>query len=199
VRKNILALLLIAAATSVLAAAAFGASSERRISGFGEVPVQGADGMRYVLRTSYAVPASWPRVGRKTGLRLRFGPIRSCRIRVTISARVVADVREDAVARVTRLLPGAGFSLYDHGTRTTAAYRVVRAPGGKQVNALLVKPAPTVKQQPTPLIVWIELRARAVIDPRTECHSGGPRIVGVRIGDAFAAARVGGFQTRLPS
>jgi len=59
---------------------------------------------------------------------------------------------------------------------------------------VLVKPATTVKQQPAPRILWIEMRARARVDPRTECHSGGPRTVGQQLGDAFAAARPGGFQ-----
>jgi hypothetical protein len=200
VRKIIFALLLfLAAAIPALPAALASGADAESVRGFGEVNVQGAQGMRYMLRTRYAVPTSWPRIGRRKGLRQRFGPIRSCRIRVTISAGAVADFPEDAVARATRLLPGAGFSLYDYGTRTTAAFRVVRAPGGKEVNALLVKAAPTVKQQPAPRIVWIELRARAVVDPRTECHSGGPRTVGEKLGDAFAAARVGGFQTRFPS
>jgi hypothetical protein len=196
-RKLILAMLLLAAAIAALAAtAASGARAEGRVGGFGEVGVRGAQGMRYVLRTRYSVPGAWRQVGRRAGLRRRFGPIGSCHIRVTISARAVADLREDAVTRSTRLLPGAGRSLFDYGTRTNGAYRVVRAPGGMEVNALLVKPAPTVRQQPAPRIVWLELRARAVIDPRTECHSGGPRTVGVQLGDAFAAARVGGFQSR---
>jgi hypothetical protein len=59
-----------------------------------------------------------------------------------------------------------------------------------------VKPASTVRQQPSPRIVWLELRALAVIDSRTECHSGGPRTVGTQLGDALAAARVGGFDLR---
>jgi hypothetical protein len=196
-RRLILALLLVAAGVSAVpAATASGARAVGSVRGFGEVAVQGAEGVRYVLRTSYAVPRSWRQVRRRTGLRRRFGPIGSCRIRVTIFAAAVADLPEDAVARATRLLPGTGRSVYDYGTRTNGAYRVVREPGGKEVNALLVKPAPTVSQQPAPRIVWIELRARAVVDPRTECHSGGPRTVGVQLGDAFAAARVGGFQPR---
>jgi hypothetical protein len=199
-RKTILALLLLAAAISALAAAtASGARAVGRVSGFGEVNVKGVEGMRYVLRTRYTVPRAWRQLGRRTGLRQRYGPIGSCRIRVTISAGAVADLPEDAVPRATRLLPGAGRSVYDYGTRTNGAYRVVRAPGGKEVNALLVKPAPSVSQQPAPRIVWLELRARAVIDPRTECHSGGPRTVGIQLGDALAAARVGGFQPRPTS
>jgi hypothetical protein len=189
--RRLASLLLVAAVSALTAATAYGTRADVR--GFGQVRVQGVEGMRYTLRTAYAVPSSWRPIGRRTGLRRRFGPIGSCRIRVTITARAVADVAEDAVARVTRLLPGVG-PLYDYGTRVNAAYRVDRAPGGKEVDALLVKPAPTVRQQPAPRIVWIELRARAVIDPRTECHSGGPRTVGEQLGDAFAAAKVGGFQ-----
>ena len=175
-------------------ATASGAGSNR-VRGYGDVAVEGATGTRYVLRTTYAVPGSWRRLGRRRASQLthRFGPIGSCRIRVTISGAAVADAPEDPVARVTRLLPGTGRGLLDHGTRTDAAYRVVRA-STRGVDALLVKPAPTVRQQPAPRIVWLELRAIAVIDSRTECHSGGPRTVGTLLGDAFAAARVGGFE-----
>lgn len=195
-RNTTLALLLFGAAISAfLAATTYATRAEGRVRNFGEVAVKGTEGMRYVVRTRYAVPESWRRVGGRKGLRRRFGPIGSCRIRVTISASALADPSEDAVKRAVRLLPGAGRSVLDYGTRTNSAYRVVRSPDGQEVNALLIKPAPTVRQQPVPRIVWIELRARAVIDPRTECHSGGPRTVGGQLGDAFAAARLGGFQT----
>ena len=184
--------MLVAAGAALTGATAGAARTDVRA--FGERPVRNAAGMRYVLRTAYAVPSSWRRIGRKRGLTRRFGPIGSCRIRVTITAAAVADVAEDAVTRVGRLLPSSGGTVLDFGTRTNAAYRVVRASGTREVTALLVKPAPTVRQQPAPNVVWIELRAHAVIDPRTECHSGGPRTVGTQLGDAFAAARVGGFQ-----
>lgn len=197
VRRLTVAMLVLAAALSAGAAAtASGAGRGGGVRGYGEVDVAGAENVHYVLRTQYTVPSRWPRRGRSTRPRLthRFGPIGSCRIRVTISGSVTADAPEDSVARVTRLLPGSGRKLLDFGTRTNAAYRVVQAPVGKTVDALLVKPAPTVRKQPAPRIVWIELRAHAVIDPKTECHSGGPRTVGTQLGDAFAAARVGGFQ-----
>jgi hypothetical protein len=193
--RTALGLLIVAiAAVTVTVATAAGAGSNR-VRGYGEVPVKGAAGTRYVLRTTYAVPGSWKPIGRRRAQKLthRFGPIGSCRIRVTISGVAVADPPEDSVARVTRLLPGTGRGLLDHGTRTNAAWRVVRA-STRGADALLVKPAPTVRQQPAPRIVWIELRALAVIDSRTECHSGGPRTVGTLLGDAFAAARVGGFE-----
>jgi hypothetical protein len=180
--------------SAVVVPAASGLRSQGRVRTFGEVAVKGADVPRYALRVDYAVPDRWHRVRHGNGLRQRFGPIGSCHIRVTISARAVADVREDAVTRVARLMPGNGRNLYDYGTRTNAAYRVYRAPGAKEVDALLVKPAPTVRQQPAPNIVWLELRARAVVDPQTECHAGGPRTVGANLGDAFAAAHLGGFQ-----
>lgn len=188
-----MSLLIGVGATSLLVpAAASGARADVRA--FGDLPVQGADSMRYRLRAGYAVPASWRPIGRRSGLRRRFGPIGSCRIRVTISAAAAADAPEDSAARAARLLPAGGRGVLDYGTRTNAAYRVVRSSGTTDVTALLVKPAPTVKQQPVPRIVWIELRARAVIDPRTECHAGGPRTVAEQLGDAFAAARLGGFQ-----
>src|SRR5688572_3691505 len=110
-RRTVLGLLIAATAAATVAGAttASGAGSNR-IRGYGEVPVAGATGTRYVVRTTYAVPSSWRRLGRRTAQKLthRFGPIGSCRIGVTISAVAVADAPEDAVARVTRLLPGTG-------------------------------------------------------------------------------------------
>lgn len=194
-RRIAFGLLLVATAISVVAVATASGAGSNRVRGYGDVAVEGATGTRYVLRTAYAVPSSWPRLGRRRALKVthRFGPIGSCRIRVTISGAAVADAPEDSVARVTRLLPGTSRGPLDYGTRTNSAYRVVRS-SNRGVDALLVKPAPTVRQQPAPNIVWLELRAIAVIDSRTECHAGGPRTVGTQLGDAFAAARVGGFE-----
>jgi hypothetical protein len=192
-RRAGLPLLIVGAATALMLPAP--ASAARvDVRATGDVAVQGADTMRYRLRLAYAVPSSGRPIGRRRGLTRRFGPIGSCRIRVTLTAAVVADVPEDPVARTVRLLPAGAPGVYDFGTRTNGAYRVARRSGTGELQAVLVKPAPTVKQQPAPRILWIEVRARAVIDPRTECHSGGPRTVGQQIGDAFAAARVGGFQ-----
>jgi len=183
-------------ATAAVALVPTGTASAARtdLRTTGDVPVQGFDST-YRLRAQYAVPSSWrSRTRKRSSLTRRYGPIGSCRIRVTITGAAVADAAEGAVARVTRLLPGSGGALIDNGTRTEAAYRVVRTGSTQEVNALLVRPAPTVRLQPSPRIVWIELRARAVVDPQTECHFGGPQSVGLQLGDAFAAARVGGFQ-----
>src|SRR5688500_16000447 len=173
-RRAALILLLLAGTTGAVTVAT--AAGGRTVRGYGDVAVEGATGTRYVVRTTYAVPSSWPRLGRRRAMKLthRFWPIGSCRIRVTISGVAVADVPVNSVARVTRLLPATGRGLLDHGTRTNAAYRVVRA-STRGVDALLVKPAPTVRKQPAPRIVWLELRAIAVIDSHTECHAGGPR------------------------
>ena len=51
-----------------------------------------------------------------------------------------------------------GAASLDHGTRTNAAYRVVRASNRGVDRARWCKPAPTVRQQPAPRIVWLELR-----------------------------------------
>jgi hypothetical protein len=200
-RARALGVILITAAAAAAAGAtatAFASGGAVRVRGAGTVGVQGAPGERYVLRTTYLVPANWRRVGRTRGRSLarRFGPIGSCRIRVTIRGSAVADAPEASATRAARLLPG-GAALLDDGTRGNAAYRVVRA-ANRDVDALLVKPAPTVGSQPAPRIVWVELRARAVIDRRTECHAGGPRTVGTLLGDTFAAARLGGFEPSTP-
>jgi hypothetical protein len=113
---------------------------------------------------------------------------------VRITSRAVADVAEPAADRVARLAPETGRRLLDVGTRSDAAWRVVRPTGSQAISAVLVRPAPTVKTQPAPGRVWLEVRIAATPDPRTECHSGGPRTVGAEAGDALATARVGGFE-----
>jgi hypothetical protein len=197
-RKLVVMLLIAALASGMVSAAVAGGKTSglRRVASFGEVSVAGAQGSRYIVRLRYAVPASWPLRGKRTGLRRRFGPVGSCRIGITIWGAAVADRAEPATGRVTRLLPANGGRLLDYGTRGNAAYRVVRTSGrkDKEVVALLVKPAPNVSAQPDVRRVWLELRARAVADPKTECHAGGPRTVGVALGDALASARAGGFQ-----
>ena len=165
----------------------------QRFSDFQDVPVAGGQG-RYRLRLAYQVPSSWRTRGRATGLARSFGPVGSCRFTVRLSARAVVDVDEPAAARVARLLPGSGRLVLDTGTRTNAAWRVVRTSGTDTVTALLVRPAPTVKAQSLTGRVWLEVRFVARVDPRTECHSGGPRTVGAQAGDALATAALGGFQ-----
>jgi hypothetical protein len=194
-RAIALALIACGALAAGVAGAASAAGSAVRVRSEGRVDVRNAAGERYYLRATYLVPSAWRTRGRTKGrpLTRRFGPIGSCRIRVTIRGQAVADAAEDAAARVARLLPGSGRALVDRGTRGNAAFRVVRTPA-RGVDALLTGPAPTVSSQPVPRIVWVELRARAAIDPRTECHAGGPRTVGTLLGDTFAAARVGGFE-----
>jgi len=165
-------------------------------SGYSEKPVAGAEAMSYVLRARYVLPANW-RTSKPASavLTRRFGPVGSCRIRVTVTGRAIADADETAAARVARLLP-AGI-LADEGTRGNAAWRVVRERGGaRTVIGLLVKPAPTVRTPPPGKRVWIELRAVGLIDQKVECHSGGPRTTADAFGDMLAGARLGGFQPR---
>src|SRR5688500_10971031 len=116
--RTALGLLIVAIAAVTVAVATAAGAGSNRVRGYGEVPVKGAAGTRYVLRTTYAVPGSWKPIGRRRAQKIthRFGPIGSCRIRVTISGVAVADPPEDSVARVTRLLPGTGRGLLDHGT-----------------------------------------------------------------------------------
>ena len=166
----------------------------QRFSGFQDVRVTGASQTRYRLRLAYTVPGTWRVRGRAGGLTRTFGPIGSCRFTVRVSARAVADASEAAAARAARLLPATGPRLLDVGTRSNAAWRVVRPTGAQAVTGLLVRPAPSVKTQPASGRVWLEVRFSATPDPRTECHAGGPRTVGAQTGDALATAAVGGFQ-----
>ena len=166
----------------------------QRFSGFQDVRVTGASQTRYRLRLACTVPGTWRVRGRASGLTRTFGPIGSCRFTVRVSARAVADASETAAARAARLLPVTGPRLLDVGTRSNAAWRVVRPSGAQAVTGLLVRPAPSVKTQPAGGRVWLEVRFSATPDPRTECHAGGPRTVGAQSGDALATAAVGGFQ-----
>jgi len=167
------------------------------IRGSVERPVVGAPSIGYVLRTSYIAPGSWKaaKAARNATTR-RFGPVGSCKIKITLTARAVADADEPAAARVVRLLPIPARYLHDEGTRRTAAWRVVRSSGSRTITGMLVRPAPTVRTQPPGGRVWLELKAVGKIDPTVECHAGGPRSVAAAFGDLLAAGSLGGFQPR---
>ena len=51
---------------------------------------------------------------------------------------------------------------------------------------MLVRPAPTVRTQPAGKRVWLELKAFGRVDPKIECHAGGPRSVAAAFGDLLA-------------
>lgn len=185
---------------AVFAGAATAAGAESRYVGIraiSERPVAGASSIPYVLRTSYIVPGSWKAAKAKRGATTRrFGPVGSCKIKITVTARAVADAVEVAAARVARLLPARRLDLSDEGTRRNSAWRVVRDRTTKTITGMLVRPAPTVRMQPQGKRVWLELKAVGKIDPRVECHAGGPRSVAAAFGDMLAAGALGGFQPR---
>jgi hypothetical protein len=194
-RRLLTAAALVAATTVIAVVPAHGATVRvQRFSGFSDVSVAGAPQTRYRLRLAYVVPGTWPVRGRPSGLLRAFTPIGSCRFTVNVTARAVADASEPAAARVARLRPATGPLLLDSGTRSNAAWRVVRTRGESTVRGLLVRPAPSVKTQPANGRVWLEVRFLARAQPGRECHSGGPRTVGAQTGDALATAVVGGFQ-----
>jgi hypothetical protein len=193
-RRLLIPALLIASTLAVGALPAQGATVRvQRFSAFQDVNVPGTQ-TRYRLRLAYTVPSSWRVRGRPSGLSRSFGPIGSCRFTVRVTARAVTDASEPAATRVTRLVPASGGLLLDNGTRTNAAWRVARTSGSSTVTALLVRPAPSVRTQPTGGRVWLEVRFVARADPSRECHAGGPRTVGAQSGDALATAAVGGFE-----
>lgn len=177
-----------------LAGTAMAAKRYIRYSGTADLTASGMDG-QYRLRVSYLAPETWRTTNRTShAITRNFGPIGSCRIRIKVTAAVVVDDPEDAGARVARRLPASGRYVLDSGTRSNAAWRVVRVRGRSDVRALLVRPAPSVKTQPAGRRVWLELRATGAADPKVECHSGGPRTTGAELGTALASATVGGFQ-----
>jgi hypothetical protein len=192
-RRLLIAAVLVAA-TLVAALPAQGATVRvQRFSGFRDVTVAGTQ-TKYRLRLAYTVPGTWPVRGKATGLSRTFGPIGSCRFTLRVTTRAVTGPSEPAAARVARILPASGPLLLDTGTRSNAAWRVVRTSGSSTVTGMLERPAPSVKTQPAGARIWLEVRFSAVADPRRECHSGGPRTVGHQTGDALATAVVGGFQ-----
>jgi hypothetical protein len=73
---------------------------------------------------------------------------------------------------------------------------VIRPRGTKTIIGMLVRPAPSVRTQPPGKRVWLELKAVGKIDPKVECHAGGPRSVATAFGDLLAAGALGGFQPR---
>lgn len=167
------------------------------IRGYSEGPVADAPSITYVVRSFYIAPASWKAAKAKPDATTRrFGPVGSCKIRITVTARAVADADESAAARVTRLLPATGPYLHDEGTRRSSAWRVIRDRGTRTITGMLVRPATTVRTQPPGKRVWLELTAVGKVDPTVECHAGGPRSVAAAFGDLLAAGSLGGFQPR---
>jgi hypothetical protein len=149
------------------------------------------------VRSFYIAPASWKAVkAKRDAITRRFGPTGSCRIRITVTARAVADADESAAARVTRLLPATSRYLHDEGTRRAAAWRVIRDRGTRTITGMLVRPATTVRTQPPGKRIWLELKAVGKVDPKVECHAGGPRSAAAQFGDLLAAGSLGGFQPR---
>ena len=196
-RTPIITTLLILALLAGVAATAGAASRYVGISGSAERPVAGAPSISYVLRTFYIAPGSWKAAkAPRNATTRRFGPVGSCKIRITLTARAVADADEPAAARVIRLLPATARYLHDEGTRRAAAWRVVRSSGSRTITGMLVRPAPSVRTQPPGGRVWLELKAVGKIDPTVECHAGGPRSVAAAFGDLLAAGSLGGFQPR---
>jgi hypothetical protein len=192
-RRFLIASVLLAATLAAAVPAQGATVRVQRFTGFQDVTVAGTQ-TKYRLRLAYTMPGTWRVRGKASGLSRTFGPIGSCRFTVRVTTRAVTDASEPAATRVARVLPGAGALLFDNGTRSNAAWRVVRTSGSSTVTGVLVRPAPSVKAQPPTGRVWLEVRATGRADPSRECHSGGPRTVAERIGDALATARVGGFE-----
>ena len=185
---------------AIVVGAATVAGAESRyvgLRGFSEGPVADAPSTAYVLRTFYIAPASWKAAkAKRDAITRRFGPVGSCKIKITVTARAVADADEAASGRVTRLLPAGRRYVDDEGTRGNAAWRVIRSGSAtsRTVTGMLVRPAPTVRTQPQGKRVWLELKAVGVVDPTVECHAGGPRSVASAFADLLATGSLGGFE-----
>jgi len=179
----------VAATTTAVAASTF-------VGVFGvavESPVVGAPQIQYTLRASYIAPTKWRAAkAKKDAITRRYGPIGSCRFKLVITSRAIADVRETSAARIVRLLPATGRYVRDEGTRGTASWRVIRASGSTLTTGILTKTATTIRTQPAGGVVWLELRA--VATPTRSCHSGGPREVAAGIATVLATGSLGGFE-----
>jgi hypothetical protein len=187
---------------SVLPAAAHAARSDYRAISFHEQPAPGLavsgplDEFVAVSRARVVVPGEWTRLKAKAG-QLRFiTPGRSCRYRVTFTARSLLGEPRDAEAYAADGLPAAGPAyLLDSGRRGSSAFRVVRerssAPGGVRLRAL--RAAVLTRRDdvvPAGRVAWSELRVTAASQPGDECHAGTYRErMGPQIGDALATAR----------
>jgi hypothetical protein len=200
-------LLLAAALAAVLAAAAIAGTPFRwstspgltAVSASGEVAIGGAAaGRRGVVRVRYVLPRSWRRDSALTRRTIRFDTRNSCRHKVAFVARLAEAADVPAAERAASLTPATAPFVRASGTREGAAFRVVRTQGSSDLVGVLVQPLPASSTPGVPAgrRVFAEIEARATADPRTECHSGGPRTVGDAIGDAFGAGRAGGFVPR---
>src|SRR3954463_10643037 len=106
-------LILTAALLAALAAAvpAQGATVRvQRFTGFDDVPIVNSP-LRYRLRLSYVVPATWHQRGRAHGLFRRFGPMVACRFPVGVPRGVGGEFEERVASRVERELPGTASRL----------------------------------------------------------------------------------------
>jgi hypothetical protein len=192
-RRFLFAALLVATSLVAVVAAQGATVRVQRFSGFRDVTVAGTQS-QYRLRLAYVVPGSWPRRGSGSPVTRSFGPIGSCRFTVRMTARAVTGPSETATARVERVQPASGGTMLDNGARRNFAWSVLKVRGSDTVNAVLERPAPSMKTQPSGARAWLQVRFIATADPSRECHSGGPRTVGAQFGDALSTAAVGGFQ-----
>jgi hypothetical protein len=180
----------------VLACAAPAAADSvryERLGGLQDVPVNGAQ-LTYRLRLSYRVPATWHQSGKASGVSRAFDRVGSCRYSVRVSGRAVADAAgQDAATRLARIAPAKGHALLGHGTRGNSAWRIVRGVG-TDFTGLLVRPAPSVRDQPSSGRVWLEVRFEAHTDPKAACNIGRAETPIQQTGDALATAEVGGFE-----
>jgi hypothetical protein len=198
----LLALVLVAALGAVaVAGSTFRGSvktSHVRVTSSGDVTIAGASGRRGNVRSRYLLPRTWRRDSSVNARTLRFDTRNSCHHKVTFTPRLVQAEDVPAAERAAARTPATAQYVQAQGTREGAAFRVVRTRGSSNLTGVLVQP---LSKTYTPGVaagerVFAEIVARATADPRTECHSGGPRTVGDAIGDGFAAGGAGGFALR---
>jgi len=161
----------------------------------GTVSIDNAPGRTGTVRERIIVPRTWKRTSSLNTRVARFNTNNSCRHKVTFRPRLIQAPDVPATERAAALTPAPATNVRTSGTRGSAAFRVIRQRGTADVTGVLVQPLSSrYAGAPAGQRIYAEIVAVGLADPRTECHSGGPRGVGDAFGDAFAiSGAAGGF------
>lgn len=152
------------------------------------VPVVGLPGSKAYPRAHVLVPAAWKVTKRSAGKITLLTDKRECPYVVTFSVRMAVGPSGTSTEHVTAALPAAAPAyVMDSGVRRSYAWRVVRQPSTRRLDAMqAVASTATWSGLPAGQSVWSELRASAPVSSKAgECHSGHYREVARQIGDAI--------------
>lgn len=161
----------------------------------------GLDDLKVNWRAYPLLPSSLRDRTRNGGAVLRFGPIGSCRFNLSVFGQIVPRREgDDAAAHNAERLPAGRQYVYAHGTRASAAWRVIRVKGSANVRGIWTLPVnlrTTNAFDGSTKPAWLEIRGIAN-EHTDECHSGGPRYIGDSLARAFGAMSGTAFSVDLP-